>query len=216
MRDFPESPEAEKVRFLILKGNFLLAENSILSKQSERYQATMEYYENFINKYPTSKYRKEADSMYKSSNKKLKQQIKLAELTSNKGGHVALNSINLLKKICNHGQLVLDNNKPEYKFETIFAKYGSSIDTKKSNIEFSSKFQLVLCMLAALKKLKLDDKLVIVSNYTQTLQLLSILCKEHNIKYVRLDGSVSSKNRNKMVEELNAPNSLLKVFLLSI
>lgn len=73
LKDFPESPDAEKVRFLILKGNFLLAENSIIGKQNERFQATLEYYERFVNKYPTSKYRKEADSIYKSSNKKLKQ-----------------------------------------------------------------------------------------------------------------------------------------------
>ncbi|MEM6966283.1 MAG: outer membrane protein assembly factor BamD, partial [Bacteroidota bacterium] len=73
LKDFPESPDAEKVRFLILKGNFLLAENSILSKQGERYQNTIEYYDSFINKYPTSRYRKEADSMYKNSNNKLKE-----------------------------------------------------------------------------------------------------------------------------------------------
>ncbi len=73
LRDFPETPDAERVRFLVMKGNFLLAENSIVSKQIERYTATLKFYKKFINKYPTSKYRKEADSISKTSNKKLKQ-----------------------------------------------------------------------------------------------------------------------------------------------
>lgn len=73
LRDFPETPDAERVRFLVMKGNFLLAENSVLGKQIERYQATLGFYKKFINKYPVSNYRKEADSISKTSNKKLKQ-----------------------------------------------------------------------------------------------------------------------------------------------
>jgi len=72
LRDFPETPDAERVRFLVMKGNFLLAENSIIGKQPERYEATLEFYKKFIKKYPISKYRKEADSISKTSNKMLK------------------------------------------------------------------------------------------------------------------------------------------------
>ena len=73
LKDFPESPDAERVRFLILKGNYLLAENSVFVKQAERYNTTLKYYKKFITKYSTSKYRKEADSIFNNSTKKLKQ-----------------------------------------------------------------------------------------------------------------------------------------------
>jgi outer membrane protein assembly factor BamD len=73
LKDFPESPDAERVRFLILKGNYLLAQNSIFSKQAERYNTTLKYYKKFVGKYTASKYRKEADSIFKNTTKKLKQ-----------------------------------------------------------------------------------------------------------------------------------------------
>lgn len=73
LRDFPETPDAERVRFLVLKGNFLLAENSVFTKQLERYTTTLKYYEKFIEKYPQSRYLKEADGINKTSSKKLKQ-----------------------------------------------------------------------------------------------------------------------------------------------
>ena len=73
LKDFPESPEAEKVRYLVLRGNYLLSQNSIFSKQEERFKATLAYYKKFVEKYPASKYRKDADSIHKNTNKKLKQ-----------------------------------------------------------------------------------------------------------------------------------------------
>ncbi len=51
LKDFPESPDAERVRFLILKGNYLLAQNSIFARQAERYNDTLKYYKKFVNKY---------------------------------------------------------------------------------------------------------------------------------------------------------------------
>ena len=48
LKDYPEPPDAERVRFLILKGNYLLAQNSVFIKQTERYNDTLEYYKKFI------------------------------------------------------------------------------------------------------------------------------------------------------------------------
>lgn len=60
-----------------------------------------------------------------------------------------------------------------------------------------------------------NDKIVIVSNYTQTLDLIGRMCRENTWGFCRLDGSISMKKRQKMVDEFNDPGSSLIAFLLS-
>lgn len=60
-----------------------------------------------------------------------------------------------------------------------------------------------------------NDKIVIVSNYTQTLDLIGRMCRENNWGCCRLDGSISMKKRQKMCDEFNDPSSGLVAFLLS-
>lgn len=59
------------------------------------------------------------------------------------------------------------------------------------------------------------DKIVIISNYTSTLDLIGRMCRENSWGFCRLDGSVSMKKRMKMVEDFNDPSSPLIAFLLS-
>jgi outer membrane protein assembly factor BamD len=73
LKDFPESSNAEKVRFLILKSSFLLAENSIYEKQEERFTTVIEKYQIFKNKYPRSSFNKEAMEIQQISKQRLKQ-----------------------------------------------------------------------------------------------------------------------------------------------
>ncbi len=65
LRDFPEIPQREELEFLILKSTYLLAKNSVEEKKKDRLQQTMTAYTAFIENYPTSKYRKEADDISK-------------------------------------------------------------------------------------------------------------------------------------------------------
>lgn len=60
-----------------------------------------------------------------------------------------------------------------------------------------------------------NDKIVIVSNYTQTLDLIGRMCRENSWGFCRLDGSITMKKRQKMVDEFNDPSSSLIAFLLS-
>ena len=46
-----------------------------------------------------------------------------------------------------------------------------------------------------------NDKIVIVSNYTQTLNLIGRMCRENTWGFCRLDGSITMKKRQKMVSE---------------
>ena len=57
--------------------------------------------------------------------------------------------------------------------------------------------------------------MVLVSNYTQTLDLFERLSRLRNYGYVRLDGSMTIKKRAKVVERFNDPASPEFIFMLS-
>lgn len=56
----------------------------------------------------------------------------------------------------------------------------------------------VLDTLLALIRSSTDDKVVLISNYTQTLDLFQQLAALRNYPYVRLDGSMTIKKRAKV------------------
>lgn len=63
LRDYPESPDVERVRYLIAKASLLLSQNSILDKKPERYQETILRCDDFLEKHPSGKYSKEVRQM---------------------------------------------------------------------------------------------------------------------------------------------------------
>jgi outer membrane protein assembly factor BamD len=72
LRDYPESPEAEKVRYLIARADYLLAENSVVDKKEERFNETIKRCDEFLNKYPAGRYAKEIKDIRKNSQDQLK------------------------------------------------------------------------------------------------------------------------------------------------
>jgi outer membrane protein assembly factor BamD len=72
LKDFPESKHREEELFLILKSSYLLADNSIASKQKDRFQSTVDEYYTFIGEFPQSVYADEAKKMYDTSMKFLR------------------------------------------------------------------------------------------------------------------------------------------------
>ncbi len=72
LKDFPETGNAEQVRYHIAKGYFLLAENSIFEKQEERFKQTVSYARDYLDKFKDSPNSKEIKSYYDNSVKKLK------------------------------------------------------------------------------------------------------------------------------------------------
>ena len=67
--DYPDTQYREELMFLILKSSYLLADNSVPSKQRERYQATVDEYYSFISEFPEGSHTREATRMYEASNK---------------------------------------------------------------------------------------------------------------------------------------------------
>ena len=70
------------------------------------------------------------------------------------------------------------------------------------------------CLLAFIKA-STRDKVVLVSNYTQTLDLFERLSRLRNYPYVRLDGSMTIKKRAKVVDRFNDPAAPEFIFMLS-
>lgn len=73
LQDYPETSDAEKVRFLIVKSSFLLAENSIASLQEERYDDTIKAYHNFERRHSSSSRMDELNEFYQISQEKINQ-----------------------------------------------------------------------------------------------------------------------------------------------
>lgn len=56
LKDFPESRDAERVRYLMVDAAYAWASNSVIDKQVERYEKTLEFAKLFRAKYPKSEF----------------------------------------------------------------------------------------------------------------------------------------------------------------
>ncbi|MBK8922996.1 MAG: outer membrane protein assembly factor BamD [Saprospirales bacterium] len=81
LRDYPESPDAERVRFLIAQSAFLLSENSIVEKKHDRYAETVTRCNDFLEKYPTGKYSREIKQLRRDAEQALKDLAKRLKTT---------------------------------------------------------------------------------------------------------------------------------------
>lgn len=131
------------------------------------------------------------------------------------GGTTALASITTLKKLCNHPELIAEKiNEGAEGFEHAGKYLPNDWNSRELRPELGGKILLLDLMLADIKT-NTTDKIVLVSNYTQTLDLFEKLCRKRGYSYVRLDGTMSIKKRGKTVEDFNNPESLPFIFMLS-
>lgn len=63
LRDYPESPEIQRVQYLLARSAFELAENSIVERKIERYQQAISRANDFQEKYPNGTYSDEVKGM---------------------------------------------------------------------------------------------------------------------------------------------------------
>ena len=81
--------------------------------------------------------------------------------------------------------------------------------------EQSGKMLVLHRMMCTMRALKNGERIVIVSNYTMTLDLIERLCAQNCWPVLRLDGTISGNKRTKLVDEFNSPTSGAFAFLLS-
>ncbi len=78
LRDYPESPDAERVRYLMCKAAYELAQNSVLEKRADRYQEAARKSALFLSKHPQGKYSKEVSSIQKNAEEAAKNRVKVS------------------------------------------------------------------------------------------------------------------------------------------
>lgn len=70
--EYPDTKQGEFIRYMIIKSDVKYAQQSILSKQVERYEATIADCESFKRRHPESKYNKEIANIQESATNKIK------------------------------------------------------------------------------------------------------------------------------------------------
>ena len=130
----------------------------------------------------------------------------------------ALQLITILKKLCNSPALLRSTAGTEAttskSIETLNEMLPSGLSRYYQNA-MSSKIRLLDILLQQIRT-KTDEKVVLVSNYTSTLNLMANLLQSSGLKFLRLDGSVPAKQRQGLVDQFNrAKPSHTFAFLLS-
>lgn len=132
-------------------------------------------------------------------------------------GSQPLKAIGMLKKLCNHPDLLnLSEDLPgceKYWPDDYVPKDGRGRD-RDIKPWYSGKMRVLDRMLARIRQ-DSNDKIVLISNYTQTLDMFEKLCRARNYGSLRLDGTMNVTKRQKLVDKFNDPDGQEFVFLLS-
>jgi DNA repair and recombination RAD54-like protein len=95
-----------------------------------------------------------------------------------------------------------------------FVKMHFPANYDEHSLVHSGKFQFLFELLRSIKSSS-SDRVVLVSSYTTTLDLLQIFLRSAQYTFLRLDGSVNAEKRRHLVESFNRDKSDVFVFLLS-
>ncbi|KAK9777761.1 putative Rad54-like protein MUS-25 [Seiridium cardinale] len=132
-------------------------------------------------------------------------------------GSQPLKAIGMLKKLVNHPDLLnLSEDLPgseQYWPEDYVPREARGRD-RDIKPWYSGKMQVLDRMLARIRQ-DTNDKIVLISNYTSTLDLFERLCRNRAYGCLRLDGTMNVNKRQKLVDKFNDPNGEEFVFLLS-
>jgi DNA repair and recombination RAD54-like protein len=132
-------------------------------------------------------------------------------------GSQPLKAIGMLKKLCNHPDLLdLPSDLPgceNFLPEDFVPKDARGRD-REVKVWYSGKMLVLDRMLARIRA-DTNDKIVLISNYTQTLDVFAALCRARSYGHLRLDGTMNVSKRQKLVDKFNDPEGPEFVFLLS-
>lgn len=131
----------------------------------------------------------------------------------------AFQLITILKKLCNSPALMdpkfgNDDSTPSSSLTALNEMLPEGLSRLYHN-SLSSKIRLLDELLQQVRH-KTDEKVVVISNYTSTLNLIEQLLVNSNLPYLRLDGSIAAKKRQGLVDQFNKSKATQSfAFLLS-
>jgi DNA repair and recombination RAD54-like protein len=126
-------------------------------------------------------------------------------------GSQPLKAIGMLKKLCNHPDLLdLPTDLPgsENCLPEDFVPKDARGRDRDVKVWYSGKMLVLDRMLARIRA-ETNDKIVLISNYTQTLDIFAALCRSRGY------GCLNVNKRQKLVDKFNDPEGPEFVFLLS-
>jgi DNA repair and recombination protein RAD54B len=129
---------------------------------------------------------------------------------------IALQLINVLKKICNSPSLLKsskdNDDTPSEMLQSLLPLIPGKILSSSAS---SAKLRLLDSLVYSIYTTT-EEKIVIVSNYTTTLDMIERLLVSLSYSFLRLDGSTPSSKRQALVEKFNnSPKATSFAFLLS-
>nr|CAD7593222.1 unnamed protein product [Timema genevievae] len=146
--------------------------------------------------------------LYKAAAMLYKEAVQSWENKNAANGLAHLGIITALKKICNHPTLLSRATSDCQPYEeSLVATLAQLIpaDIATNLTQHSGKLGVVVHLLQELHTTK--ERIVLVSYYTQTLDLLAALCNRSGYNYCRLDGSTPTGQRLPLVDKFNSPHS---------
>uniref|UniRef100_A0A670IDJ2 RAD54 homolog B n=1 Tax=Podarcis muralis TaxID=64176 RepID=A0A670IDJ2_PODMU len=135
--------------------------------------------------------------------------------------------IGALKKLCNHPCLLFkavkdkecDRSCDVQEKQNLHEALLDIVSQEHTPTSFSEtdsgKLNVLTQLLAAIQELSPAERVVVVSNYTQTLNILQEVCKRHGYSYARLDGNTPVSQRQQIVDGFNSKFCPSFIFLLS-
>ncbi|RMZ78364.1 hypothetical protein DV738_g3845, partial [Chaetothyriales sp. CBS 135597] len=130
----------------------------------------------------------------------------------------ALQLITILKKLCNSPALLKPKSTADVAVSRSLTSLNEVLDPSLPRLyrnDLSAKIRLLDILLQEIRQTT-DEKVVLISSYTSTLNLLANLLNNTGLRYLQLDGSVSSGKRQALVDQFNqSPASQVFAFLLS-
>ncbi|KAJ3281012.1 helicase, partial [Rhizoclosmatium sp. JEL0117] len=117
-------------------------------------------------------------------------------------GKNVLGYLTVLKKLVNSAALMNEDSVSANELgvtKHLASKYDMDALT---GFELSSKLQTLSAILTEIRNTT-NEKVVVISNWTQTLDLVQDLLKEKEMTYLRLDGQTDSSKRQNLVDQFN-------------
>uniref|UniRef100_A0A5S6QYU1 DNA repair and recombination protein RAD54-like n=1 Tax=Trichuris muris TaxID=70415 RepID=A0A5S6QYU1_TRIMR len=136
-----------------------------------------------------------------------------------------LTILDYMRKLCNH-PAILFYSCQEYVNKTadssntvaqrnILDEFAGTSSVGETRVEDCGKLFVLANLLRNVRQCYPDEKVVIASNFTETLNVIQSYCVSAGYSLYRLDGSTSAAARQKMVDSFNSESDRTFLFLLS-